>query len=502
MTETCRCRVVIAGGGTAGWIVAAALARHLGPLLDITLIESDAIGTIGVGEATIPTIRTFHQMLGIDERDFLRATKASFKLGIAFEDWARVGDRYIHSFGDVGRSTWMGGFQHLWLHARAEGIGGDLGEYSLETQACEAGRFARTSGSRINYAYHLDAGLYAAFLRQLSEQAGVTRCEGRIAQVEQDADTGDIAALRLADGRRLSGDLFIDCTGLRALLIEDTLKAGFEDWGPWLPTDSALAVQTAAVEPAQPYTRSIAHDAGWQWRIPLQHRVGNGIVYAAAHMDDTAARTLLLGSVRGDLLTEPRLIRYRTGRRRAVWVRNCVALGLSSGFVEPLESTSIHLIMIGVTRLIQNFPFAGTSPELAARYNRLAQTELEAVRDFIILHYHLNARGNAPFWTRCREMALPDSLAARLALFAATAQIPQSGDDLFRPDSWLQVMLGQGVQPASYHPMGRLLGAEPLREALRDLNGNITRTVAAMPPHQAFLDQALFDQPDGGRPLA
>ena len=484
-------KVVIAGGGTAGWIVAAALGRHLGPLLDITLVESDEIGTIGVGEATIPTIRTFHQMLGIDEQAFMRATKASFKLGIAFEDWARLGDRYVHSFGEVGRSTWMGGFQHMWLHARAEDVGGELGDYSLETQAADAGRFATGDGARINYAYHLDAGLYANFLREISEMAGVIRIEGRIASVDQHADTGDIAAIRLQDGRRIAGDLFIDCTGFRALLIEGALKAGFEDWGTWLPTDSALAVQTNAVEPARPYTRAIAHSAGWQWRIPLQHRVGNGIVYASAHMADGAAQSLLLDTVAGEPLTEPRLIRYRTGRRRAVWVRNCVALGLSSGFVEPLESTSIHLIMIGVTRLIQSFPFAGSSPELAARYNALAQAELEAIRDFIILHYHLTARTDGSFWARCRAMAVPDSLARRLALFAVEAHIPQSADDLFRPDSWLQVMLGQRLTPARYHAMGRLLGTEALRDALADLKSNIARGVAAMPTHQAFLDRVM-----------
>lgn len=481
-------KVVIAGGGTAGWVAAAALVKQLGPLLQLTLVESEQIATVGVGESTIPTARTFHTMAGVDEREFLRATKASFKLGIDFEGWGEAGERYFHSFGQVGRSTWMGGFQHMWLRARAAGFGDDLDAYCFELQAAQAGRFATSDTSRINYAYHLDAGLYAAFLRRISEAAGVTRVEGRIAQVEQAAQTGDITALKLEDGRRIEGDLFIDCTGFGGLLIARTLGAGYEDWTRWLPTDSAVAVQTRAVEPAVPYTRAIAHEAGWRWRIPLQHRVGNGLVYCSAHMSDEAAREKLLADVTGETLTEPRVIRYRTGRRTEVWRRNCIALGLSSGFVEPLESTSIHLIMIGVTRLIQNFPFNGMSPGLISRYNDLAKNELERIRDFVVLHYYLNRRPE-PFWVERRTMEIPETLAGRLALFREDAQVYQGEGDLFRADSWLQVLFGQGLRPAGHHQMGRMLTDEQLRRALSDLKGNIDGAVASLPRHQDFLDR-------------
>ncbi|SDA20987.1 tryptophan halogenase family protein [Sphingomonas sp. NFR15] len=482
-------RVVIAGGGTAGWVAAAALSKHLGALLDIVLVESDEIGTVGVGEATIPTIRTFHRFLELDERDFMRATQATFKLGIAFENWARRGDRYVHGFGRVGQSIWMGDFQHMWLRGREAGIADDLGAYCLELAAAEAGKFATSDTGRINYAYHFDASLYAGFLRRFSEARGVTRLEGRIGGVRRNADTGDIEALYLADGREVAGDLFVDCTGFRGMLIEQTLKAGYEDWSHWLPTNRALAVQTTSVAPAVPYTRAIAHDAGWQWQIPLQHRVGNGLVYCSEYLSDDAAETTLRAQIQGEPITEPRLIRFVTGRRKRVWDHNCVALGLASGFVEPLESTSIHLIMIGVTRLIQSFPFGGIKPSLVKHYNDLAQAELERVRDFIILHYHLNQRGDDPFWERCRTMAIPDTLAQRIALFRESAMTPQTADDLFQADSWLQVMLGQRLEPTGYHRMGHMLSVEHLRRAFADVRDGIAGTVARMPTHHEFLEQ-------------
>lgn len=481
-------RVVIAGGGTAGWVAAAALGRLLGPLLDITLVESDEIGTIGVGESTIPTARTFHHLLAIDEREFMRDTQSSFKLGIAFENWGAIGDRYIHSFGQIGKSTWMGDFQHLWLQAKAAGFAGDIGDYCFELQAAEAGKFATSDKASINYAYHLDASAYARFLRRFSEKLGVKRVEGKINGVAQHAETGFIEALILESGDRLEGDLFIDCTGFRGLLIEQTLKAGYEDWSHWLPTDTGLAVQTGSVGPAIPYTRAIAHDAGWQWRIPLQHRVGNGLVYCSEYLSDDEARARLLAQIEGEVLIEPRLIRYRTGRRRKVWDKNCIAFGLSSGFVEPLESTSIHLIMIGATRLAQLFPFAGFNDALIDRYNELARKELEGIRDFIILHYKLTERDDSPFWRRCREMEVPESLARRIDLFRDNALAWQDSDDLFRIDSWVQVMLGQRLEPRAYHLMGELMQPEQLRQALSDLSGNIAKAVASMPPHQAFLE--------------
>lgn len=490
MTEQLVKRIVIAGGGTAGWLAAAALSRQLGQLLEITLVESEEIGTVGVGEATIPTMRSFHAILGLDEREFMRATKASFKLGISFENWARDGDRYIHSFGEIGKSTWMGAFHHFWLQAQADGIGGTIGDYCLELRAAEAEKFATGDDAPVNYAYHLDAALYAKFLRARSEADGLRRVEGKIAQVERDAQSGDIAALVLQSGERVEGDLFIDCTGFRGLLIEETLGAGYEDWSHWLPTNSALAVQTESTRPAVPYTRAIAHDAGWRWQIPLQHRVGNGLVYCSDFLGDDAARDRLMGAVEGKPVTEPRLIRYRTGRRRKVWDRNCIALSLASGFVEPLESTSIHLVMIALTRLMQVFPFAGINPATASRFNDQARQDLEGVRDFIILHYHLNQRPE-PFWTRCREMTIPDTLAERIALFSEAAHAYQAGEDLFRVDSWVQVMLGQRLRPQGHHHLARILGPERLRQALADIKHNHDRAVAAMPSHQRFLDAHL-----------
>jgi len=482
-------KVVIAGGGTAGWLAAAALAKQLGGLLDITLVESDEIGTIGVGESTIPTVRAFHSLLGVDEREFMRATQSSFKLGIAFENWGRIGDRYLHSFGTLGRSTWMADFHHFWLQARADGVAGDIGDYCLEFQAAETNRFATDENAQINYAYHLDATLYARFLRARSEADGVRRVEGKIAKIAQDPETGFIQSVTLESGEIISGDLFIDCTGFRALLIEQTLQTGYEDWGHWLATDSAYAVQTESVGPAVPYTRAIAHGAGWRWRIPLQHRVGNGLVFASAFMDDDQAKSLLLAELDGAPLFDPRLIRYRTGARRKAWNRNCVALGLASGFIEPLESTSIHLIMIAVTRLMQSFPFNGFDDALIDRYNQLSRTELEGVRDFIILHYCLTERDDSPFWQRCRTMDLPATLARRIALFRENAQAYQASDELFRVDSWVQVMLGQRNHPRGHHHLARLMPPGQLAQALDDLRRNIAGAVARMPAHQAFLDR-------------
>ena len=482
-------RVVVAGGGTAGWMAAAALAKQLGPLLEISLIESDEIGTVGVGESTIPTARTFNALLDIDEPAFMRATQATFKLGISFENWGQIGDRYIHSFGQVGKSNWMGSFHHFWLEAKAAGFGGELGDYCFELKAAEADKFSVGEGPELNYAYHLDATLYGQFLRRMSEGLGVKRIEGKIARVQQNAETGFIEALVMENGDRVEGDLFIDCTGFRGLLIEQTLKAGYEDWGQWLPTNSALAVQTKSTGPAVPYTRAIAHQAGWRWKIPLQHRVGNGLVYCSEYMSDDEARETLLGALDGERLIEPRVIRYRTGRRLKTWHKNCVALGLASGFVEPLESTSIHLIMIGVTRLMQLFPFTGVSEAVVNRYNQQAVDELEKIRDFIILHYKLTERTDSPFWDRCRTMDIPDSLAHRIALFRESAQAFQAPGELFQVDSWLQVMLGQRLQPSGYHQMGRLMKPEQLSRALSDLSGNVARAVNGLPNHQGFLDR-------------
>ncbi|WOI52667.1 tryptophan halogenase family protein [Parvularcula sp. LCG005] len=480
-------KVVIAGGGTAGWITAAALSKQLGPLLSITLVESDQIGTVGVGEATIPTHRTFHRLIGVDEQEFMKATQATFKLGIAFENWARIGDRYIHSFGQIGRSTWMADFHHVWRRAQAEDLATDLGDYCFELQAAEAGKFATSEKSPINYAYHLDATLYAQFLRKKSEEAGVRRVEGRIDRVEQRSTDGHVEALVLQSGERIEGDLFIDCTGFRALLIEGTLQTGFEDWSEWLPTNSAFAVQTEAVEPARPYTRAMAHDAGWQWRIPLQHRVGNGLVYCSEYLSDDEAQTRLLGNVEGRTLTDPRLIRYQTGRRKKIWNKNVVSMGLSSGFLEPLESTSIHLIQIAATRLIQLFPFSGITPAIAARYNDQSANDLRQIRDFLILHYKLTERDDSPFWRRCRDMSIPDTLQERIDLFREHGHAYQAPDDLFRVDSWVQVMLGQRARVEGYHRMGHMMSTAQAKSALETMRSNIASTVAKLPTHAEFI---------------
>lgn len=480
-------KVVIAGGGTAGWLTATALSKQLGPLLDITLVESDAIGTIGVGESTIPTVRAFHKLLGIDEPAFMRAIGACFKLGISFENWGRLGDRYIHSFGQLGKNTWMGEFHHIWLQARAQGLAGDLGDYCYELKAAEAGKFATSEKSSINYAYHLDAFHYARYLRQLSEAMGVERVEGRIGRVQQHPETGFIQALHLESGRVVEGDLFIDCTGFRGVLIEQTLHAGWEDWTHWLPNDSALAVQTRSTGPAQPYTSAIAHEAGWLWRIPLQHRVGNGLVYCSRFMSDDEARSKLPDRLDGEMLIEPFLIKFRAGRRRKVWDRNCLALGLAGGFVEPLESTSIHLIMTGVTRLMQLFPFGGINDSLVNHYNNLARVELERIRDFVVLHYKLTERTDSPFWRHCAAMDIPDSLAHRIALFRDNAQAYQTSDEVFRVDSWVQVMLGQRIEPRGHHHLARLMGSQQLHGALAGLRSSIARAVEKLPAHQEFI---------------
>jgi tryptophan halogenase len=481
-------KVVVAGGGTAGWLAATALARQLGPLIEVVLVESDEIGTVGVGESTIPTTRTFHQLLGVDEREFVCATGSSFKLGISFEDWGRVGDRYFHAFGVTGTSTWMADFQHFWLEARAQGFAAEFGEYCFELQAARAGKFFAGQGGTLSYAYHLDASRYARFLRGLTEQAGAKRIEGKIEHVSQDPETGFISALELESGQRVEGDLFIDCTGFRGLLIEHTLKAGFESWAHWLPTDRALAVQTHSVGPAVPYTRAMAHTAGWQWRIPLQARMGNGFVYCSGHMSDDEAHRLLLERLDGEMIGEPRLIRFGAGRRRKVWEKNCIALGLASGFVEPLESTSIHSIMTSVTRLIQSFPFGGFETAIIDRFNEQSKRELEGIRDFVMLHYRLNEREDGEFWRRCREMDIPQSLAHRIALFRVGALAYQASDELFRTDSWVQVMLGQRLEPSAYHHVARLMRPEQLRGGLDNIRANIEQAVAKLPDHQAFLD--------------
>lgn len=479
-------KVVIAGGGTAGWIMAAALAKNLGPLLEIVLIESDEIGTVGVGESTIPTARRFHELIGVEEVEFVRATQSSFKLGIRFDGWREEGQSYFHSFGTTGRGTWIADFQHIWMRGRELGLAENFGRYCLEHEAALSGKFKGGRDTPLNYAYHLDATAYGRFLRAHAEAMGVCRREGRIATVECRLEDGFVAALVLESGERIAGDLFIDCTGFRGLIIDQALGVDFEDWGQWLPTDSAVAVQTEATADPPPYTRAIAHRAGWQWRIPLQSRVGNGLVYASRHMSDDEARALLRQRTDGTYLTDPRTIRFRTGMRRETWHKNCVAVGLSAGFIEPLESTSIHLIMVAAIRLLQFFPFDGVTSAARSRFNAISRHELEHIRDFIILHYHLNERPE-PFWKQMREAEVPETLRSRIEAFRTNGYAFQDPDELFRADSWVQVMLGQGIVPASAHPFGRLIDREDLRRSLAALRQAIVHQVDRLPEHDAYL---------------
>ncbi len=480
-------RVVIAGGGTAGWMTAAALGKVLGGVVDITLVESDAIGTVGVGEATIPTLLTYNRLLAIDEAEFMRATHATFKLGIAFENWTDLDHRYIHSFGITGKDHWSAGFQHFWKRGREMGIARDFGDYCLELVAAEEDRFAHLPKLGLNYAYHVDSTAYAAFLRRMAEGHGVVRLEGRIADVAR-AENGDLESLMLDDGTRIEGDLFIDCTGFRALLIGGALGVGYEDWTHWLPCDRAIAVQTESTRAPRPFTRAIAHGAGWRWQIPLQHRTGNGIIFSSQYMDEATARTQLLGDIDGPARTEPRTIGFRTGTRRAHWHRNCVAIGLSSGFLEPLESTSIHLIQRSVMRLMQMFPTGGVSQADIAEFNAQTAYEVEHIRDFIILHYHLTNRTDTPFWRHMRTMEVPASLSHRLELFGQTGRVFRANDQLFAENSWTQVMLGQGLEPASHHPVADMMSDQEMRDFLAHIETNVRRTVDGLPSHQAYLD--------------
>jgi tryptophan halogenase len=487
MNPSKKLKVVIAGGGTAGWMTAAALSGTLGDCIELTLVESDAIGTIGVGESTIPPMVLFNRLLGIGEAEFMAATQATFKLGIKFENWKDVGESYFHSFGTTGKDHWSAGFQHFWLHGLTQGINHSYDDYCLELKAALESKFAHLPDDKMNYAYQLDSSLYAAFLRKRAERDGVTRIEGRIAEVELDGASGNIAALRLDGDRRIEGDLFVDCTGFRALLIEGALHAGFDDWTHYLPCDSAIAVQTASVRPPVPYTRAIAHDAGWQWRIPLQHRQGNGIVYCSRYLDKDAALERLLGSVEGQVLTQPNVIRYTTGARRKQWHRNCVAIGLSGGFMEPLESTSIHLIQRAVLRLIRMLPGGPVSERDIAEFNDQQLTDMDQIRDFLILHYKVTERRDSPFWRHCAALPMPDSLEQKIELFRETGRVFRKNEELFVENSWVQVMMGQGIMPQSYHPIATKLRADELEKFLAMLRDSVAKTVAGLPDQQTYI---------------
>ena len=482
--------IVIAGGGTAGWMTAAALAKVFGKTLDITLIESEEIGTIGVGEATIPAIANFNAMLGIDEDTFMRETQGTFKLGIEFRDWHRRGQGYLHSFGAAGQDFGYIPFHHYWLQDYFDGGRTSLWDYDFNAIAMAQGKFERPrpGAPGLVYAFHFDAGLYAAYLRRYAEGLGVKRIEGKISDVKLDAETGDISGL-VMDNATVVGDFFVDCSGFRALLIEGALKTGYTDWSHWLPCDRALAVPCESAQPLTPFTRATARDAGWQWRIPLQHRTGNGHVYASSHMSDDQAYDVLMANLDGKALADPRPIRFLTGRRKQFWNRNCVAIGLSGGFIEPLESTSIHLIQSGIERLIMLFPRAGDNKRLRDEYNLAGTLDIEFIRDFIILHYHANAREGEAFWDACRHMSVPDSLTHKIELFRQSAAIHVPPFDLFRLPSWLQVMLGQGIVPQSVHPYVAAVSQQTRTQFLSQLRSGLMQEAMKLPEHGNYIAQ-------------
>ncbi len=489
--------MVVLGGGTAGWMTAAALAKTLGASVAVRLIESDEIGTVGVGEATIPTIHWFNELVGLDEAAFLRETQATFKLGIEFVDWARPGHRYFHPFGRYGVALPGVEFHHRWLKARADGLDLPLTAFSLAAGLAKEHRFAKPDGgpqsvlSTLGYAFHFDASLYARHLRMLAERAGVHRYEGKLARVERDGENGHVRALVTDRGDRLEADLFVDCSGFRALLIEDAMAAGFEDWSHWLPCDRAVAAPCARVAETTPYTRSTARAAGWQWRIPLQHRTGNGYVFASRFVSDDAAAATLLCNLDGELLAEPRFLRFVAGRRRRAWVGNVVAVGLSSGFLEPLESTSIHLIQSGIAKLLALFPDRDMDPALSGRFNQLLATEMEQIRDFLVLHYAATRDKPEPLWAYCRDMALPDALVERLDQYRRSGRLLLAPDELFREASWLAVLDGQGIQAADYNPVADALDPVRNKAQVQQIADVMARAVPTLPKHDAALAALL-----------
>ena len=486
-------KIVIVGGGTAGWMTAAAMAKLLGrDYGDITLVESDDIGIVGVGEATIPQIGIYNRMLGLDEDEFIRKTQGSFKLGIQFVDWGKKGHTYFHPFGPFGVDMEGVSFHAYWQRLHLAGDPHRLEDYSLQAVAAAQNRFMRAIDagrsplSKIAYAFHFDAGLYARFLRGFAEERGVVRREGKIVDVEQRAEDGFIQAVKLESGERIEGELFIDCSGFRGLLIEQTLKTGYEDWTHWLPCDRAAAVPCESSE-FTPYTRSTAREAGWQWRIPLQHRTGNGYVYSSNHISDDQAAETLLSNLDGKPLADPRFLRFVTGRRKQAWVKNVVAIGLSSGFIEPLESTSIHLIQSGIAKLMQMFPDKRFEPADRERFNRMTQVETEQVRDFIILHYHLTERDDTPFWDHCRTMDVPDSLKEKYRLFEGYGRIFRENDELFNDTSWMAVMVGQGLKARGYDPVADVLTLDETRARLDEIRRVMRTSSDYMPLQTEFI---------------
>jgi tryptophan 7-halogenase len=491
-------KIVILGGGTAGWMTAAALAKvNSPPQFTITLIESDDIGIIGVGEATIPTIHWFNRLIDLNEADLIRETQATYKLGIEFVNWNGVGSRYFHPFGRYGGPHDASMFYHRWIRAKLAGAARSHQDYSLTTQAAWAGRFAPPSNdpnsilATLGYAYHFDASLYAAFLRRRCESKGVRRVEGKVNRISQDPESGFITSLSTHRDEIIEGDLFIDCSGLRAILMEETLHAGFDDWSHWLPCDRALAVPSERMQDPIPYTRSTAHAAGWQWRIPLQHRTGNGIVYSSRFCTDEQAAETLKSHLDARALAPARPIRFLPGRRRQAWSKNVVAIGLSSGFLEPLESTSIHLIQSGIAKLLSLFPARDCHPETAEQFNRVFAADVESIRDFLIMHYHRSAGRSEPMWEYCQHMPVPEGLAYKMAHFTHTGRIVLATDELFKEASWFAVMMGQGLEPTDYNPLLDSISPDDNRTHLARIEQQVATALGSMTRHEEYIRRQL-----------
>lgn len=488
-------KLVIVGGGTAGWMTAAALGKLFGEQLQIRLIESEDIGTVGVGEATIPQIRLFNATIGLDENEFIRETQGSFKLGIEFDGWLREGEAYMHAFGPIGgRDLGLVPFYHYWVKQFRAGKAGPLGDYTFNAVAAYQNKFLRAANipnsplSNVHHAFHFDAGLYAKFLRKHAEGHGVQRIEGKVVDVGLNGESGHITHVQLENGENVDGELFIDCSGFRGLLIEQTLNTGYHDWRQWLPCDRAMAVPCASVQPLTPYTRATARTAGWQWRIPLQHRIGNGMVYCSDYISEDEAAHTLLSHLDGAALAEPRPLRFVTGMRKQFWNKNCIAIGLSSGFMEPLESTSIHFIQSSIGKLVAFFPQQGFSQLEIDEFNRQLQFEFIRSRDFLVLHYIANQR-TEPFWQRCREMAIPDTLADKIALFREAGRVFKEHEELFTEPSWVQVMIGQGIVPERYHPMVETLGDAETQRMVDGVGAVLQRAAQVMPDHQDYISK-------------
>lgn len=486
--------VIVLGGGTAGWMAATGVAVMLGDQVRVTLVESEDIGIVGVGEATLPHLRSFVESLGINEADFMRETHATYKLGIDFRDFGKIGDSYIHPFGSFGEELAGISFHHYWLAAQQRGDAGPISDYSMGVAAALANRFRppandHTLGSTYGYAYQFDATLFGPYMRTFALSKGVERIEGKVIEVRKDSETGNVTTLLLDNGQCVNGDLFVDCSGFRSILLGEAVGAEWEDWSHWLPCDRAVAMPCAAAsEIIEPYTRAIAMPAGWRWRIPLQHRVGNGYVYASSFIDDEKAADEIVAAAEGTSLADPRILKFRAGRRKNSFVKNVIGVGLASGFLEPLESTSIYLAQMAITYLIELFPKDGKIENAdRAEFNRLVDMEYDRIRDFLILHYHATTRDDSPFWDHVRTMQVPDSLAGKIELWKRTGRVAKYSEGLFYDASWIAVFLGQNIIPNGIDPRVSIPDPAGMARALSSLKHAIDMEVATMPDHRAYL---------------